>query len=481
MTLRTRLALWYSVLLMTVIVIFSVIVITVSRVTLLQTVDQVLAGVVTTVEQNIAPLPTDEFNVGGTVEIFFETEEIFNIPSISVQIWRTHENGIVLDTPVLVRASNDIATRHTHLDPNNHSPNAPILNSVMTHNIPERVVSVPLSRADGTPLGVIQVGTPLTAVSQANDQLLVITLITGLICMLVSIGLGKWLSTHLLKPVNDVKDAAANVAVADDLTNRIPWDGPDDELGALTKSFNHMMGRLESVFKVQQEFIGDVSHELRTPLTSIIGHLEIMTRYGVDDDSLDALHREASRMSRMVNDLLLLTRADSGELSVDLYPVDVDPLVLDVFEQSLTLVQDRKLSIDIERIDPVKIKGNSDRLRQLLLNLISNSIKFTEDDGTIKISVYPENDDAIIKVSDTGIGISDDDRKRIFDRFFQADSARVHRSDADGAGLGLSIVRWIVEIHKGTIDVDSKIDAGTTFTIRIPRIKEILPEESRAT
>ncbi len=471
MTLRTRLALWYSVLLMTVIVIFSIVVITVSRVTLLQTVDQVLNGVVTTVEQNIAPIPIDEFNIDGAVEIFYETEEFFNIPSISVQIWRTHENGILLDIPILERASGNISNLHTHLDPSNHLVTSHTLNSVMTHTIPERVVSLPFTRSDGVPLGVIQVGTPLTAVAQANDQLLVITLISALVCMGVSIGLGKWLSTHLLKPIGAIQEAAANVAVADDLTHRIPWDGPDDELGALTKSFNHMMGRLESVFKVQQEFIGDVSHELRTPLTSIIGHLEIMVRYGVDNDSLDALHREASRMSRMVNDLLLLTRADSGELSVDLYPLDVDAIVLDVFEQSLNLVQGRKLSIDLERIEAVRIEGNADRLRQLLLNLISNSIKFTEDDGKIKIAVYPDADDALIKVSDTGIGISGEDRKRIFDRFFQADSARVHRSESDGAGLGLSIARWIVEIHKGTIEVDSTVGTGTIFTIRIPRLK----------
>src|SRR5690606_4170077 len=156
-----------------------------------------------------------------------------------------------------------------------------------------------------------------------------------------------------------IREAAANVANADDLTNRIKWDGPNDELGELTKSFNHMMGRLEEVFKVQQEFIGDVSHELRTPLTSIIGHVEIMGKYGFDKDSLDALYREANRMSRMVNDLLLLTRADSGELAVDLYPLDLDRIVLEVFEQTLGLARERKLNIDVKRIEPVRINGNA--------------------------------------------------------------------------------------------------------------------------
>jgi len=455
---------------MMVIIIFSVAVITVSRVTLLQTVDQVLGSVIDTVEHSIDPVPVDEFNMDGDVELFYRSEEIFHSPGISVQVWRTHEDGEPLETPVLERSSNDIAAMHSPLDPNYIHTEHVIINSIMVSHVPERVISRPFHSRDGTVLGVIQVATPLSAVADANDQLLVITLVSAVICIGVSIGLGMWLSGHLLKPIDKIKNAAANVAVAEDLTNRITWDGPDDELGQLTRSFNHMMGRLEHLFKVQQDFIGDVSHELRTPLTSIIGHLEIMDKYGVDEDSMKALHREATRMSRMVNDLLLLTRADSGELSVDFYPVDLDAIGLEVFEQIPGLIRKRDLKINLKRIEPCRIKGNSDRIRQLLLNLLSNAIKFTKDGGEISLSVYPDGKNAIVEVQDNGIGISKEDLARIFDRFYQADAARVYRDESDGAGLGLSIARWIVDIHGGQIDVASAVGTGTTFKVTIPNI-----------
>lgn len=476
MTLRTRLALWYSGLLMVVIIIFSIVVITVSRVTLLQTVDQILTGLISNVRHSIDPVPVDDSDTDGAVELVYQSEELFHAPGVSVQIWRTHEGGVTLDTPVLDRNSVDIEGMQKSLDPNYIPGDNPVINSIMVNEIPERVISQVFHTSDGVPIGIIQVATPLSAVASANDQLLVITLVTAIICMGVSIGLGKWLSTHLLKPIDTIKSAAANVAKAEDLTNRILWNGPEDELGQLANSFNHMMGRLESVFQVQQDFIRDVSHELRTPLTSIIGHLELIDKYGVDKDSLDALQRESERMSRMVNDLLLLTRADSGDLPVDLYPVDLDYIVLEVFEQTLVLAKDRKLNIELKRIEPVRINGNSDRIRQLMLNLISNAIKFTTDDGSISISIYADKANAVIEIADTGIGINEEDLKRIFDRFFQADAARVHHGESDGAGLGLSIARWIVDIHKGQIDVQSKVGEGTTFSIRFPTLESSISE-----
>lgn len=457
---------WYSGLLMVVIIIFGLVVITVSRVTLLQTVDQVLRTATMTVHDNIEPQPVDESNTDEPLELVYRSEELFSAPGVSVQVWQTHHNGTRLDEPLLHRSSSDIVSMPRPLDPNYITSDSPILNSIVVNGIPERVMTQPLSDDDGNLIGVIQVATPLTAIANANDQLLAITLITATICIFISIGLGLWLSKHLLKPIDAIKKAAENVANADDLTNRIQWNGPNDELGELSNVFNHMMGRLEHLFTVQQEFIGDVSHELRTPLTSIIGHLEIMDRYGVDKDSLDALHREANRMSRMVNDLLLLTRADSGELKIDLYPVELDHIALEVFEQSMKLAKDHKLNIG--RIESVQINGNVDRIRQLLLNLVSNAIKFTHNGGEITLSVYPEGQDAVIEVTDNGIGISKADKDRIFDRFFQADSARVRHDESDGAGLGLSIVRWIVDIHKGTIDVDSTIGKGTTFKVCLP-------------
>lgn len=467
MTLRARFGVWYSGLLMVVIIIFSIVVITVSRVTLLQTVDHILTGLAANVENNIDSVVGD----GSDTVITYSSDDVFHSPGISVQIWRTHARGIALETPILVRTSIDITGMEMSLDPTYLHNGETSINSIMVNEIPERVISKPFHDSDANLIGIIQIATPLSAVATANDQLLVITLVTAVICIGISIALGKWLSTHLLKPIETIKCAAANVANAEDLTNRIEWTGPEDELGELVNSFNHMMGRLEGVFQVQQDFIRDVSHELRTPLTSIVGNLELAQRYGTDENSLNIIHREAERMTRMVNDLLLLTRADSGSLSVDFYPVDLDRIVLDVFEQSLILAKDRNLNIEVKKIEALRVQGNSDRLRQLMLNLINNAIKFTGDGGQITISVYADKEDAFIEVNDTGIGINEDDLKRIFDRFFQSDSARVHQSETDGAGLGLSIAQWIVDIHKGQITANSKVEQGTHFTIRIPILR----------
>jgi signal transduction histidine kinase len=185
----------------------------------------------------------------------------------------------------------------------------------------------------------------------------------------------------------------------------------------------------------------------------------------VDADSLEAIDSEVARMSRMVNDLLLLARADYGDLKVDLFPVDVDTIITDVYREAKVLAKDRDIQVKIEDFQPVRINGNSDRLKQLLLNLISNALKFTPDGGKLMLSLTERDDCAVIHVRDTGVGIPAESLERIFDRFYQVDSARTHTS---GAGLGLSIAKWIVEAHNGTIRAESEVGKGAVFIISIP-------------
>lgn len=471
MTIRKRLALWYSGLLTLLIIIFGIVVITVSRVTLLNTVDHVLSGT----SQNIADSIRTVNEVGAAeparIEISQSAEKVFHVPGISVQIWRTFDDGQSI-RPVLERMSDDIIGLGQALDPMLIHSTDTILNSRTISEVPERVITRPFYTDDNQPLGVIQVAVPLNTISDSNDQLIIITFVSATVCIIASVGLGLWLSTHLLKPIDKITTTAASIAHTEDLSTRIEWNGPRDELGTLAESFNHTMARLEQLFKIQQRFIGDVSHELRTPLTSIFGHLEIMARYGFDQESLEAAHREAERMVRMISDLLLLIRADSGEMKIDLYPIDIDTIALEAYEQALIIAKERQLSISLARIEPVCIQGNADRIRQLLLNLLNNAIKFTKDGDRITLSVYQEDQNAIIILQDTGIGISEKDLESIFDRFFQADTARVHHSESDGAGLGLSIVRWIVDIHGGTISVKSDLNQGCTFHISLPLQQE---------
>lgn len=474
MTIRKRLALWYSGLLALIIIIFSVVVIAVSRVTILQTVDNLLSDAAHQIVDVLDPVFESETGIGSdSLMPLTDDEATFDEPGVSVQIWRI-ERGAGEPSLTLLYRSSDLANWSTPLDPNYIDSESLQYNSVSVANRPVRVITHPYYNDAGEELGVVQVATPMRTIVNSNDQLLVITLISAVICIGVSVGLGLWLSDHLLKPIERITKTAATITAAQDLSTRIQWDGPPDELGKLTDAFNHTLERLEHLFELQQRFISDVSHELRTPLTSILGNLELIERYGMDQESLDVVYRESARMSRMVNDLLMLTRAEFGEVDVDFFPVDLDVLALEIYEQVLVIAKDRRLSIVLERIDPVQIDGSADRLRQLLLNLLSNAVKFTTDGGHIALSVYPQGNNAVIEVSDTGMGISEEDLQHIFDRFYQVDMARTHTDEADGAGLGLSIARWIVDIHKGEIDVRSKVGKGTHFRITLPKEQAVM-------
>ncbi len=466
MTIRTRLALWYSGLLTVIIIILSLTVFAVNRIAVLSTIDNVLNQTITDVMKNLIVTPIGDFGELKT-QVVFKSEELFRAPGISVQVWQTHDDGQPIE-PILVRASNYMADMHSPLDAATLYSTTERATNATINGIPGRVATLPFYSAGVQQMGVIQVATSIQPLAHASDLLFLIVCVAALISIGISLMLNMWLAKHMLKPVQQISQAAASIVEAKDLSTRLEWDGADDELGQLSDSFNRMMERLEHLFKVQQRFVGDVSHEMRTPLTSILGNLEIMERYGVDQSSLEAVHREAARMSRMVNDLLLLVRADSGELNVDLFPVDVDTVLLEVYEQAHSLARGRNLKIVLATIQPARIQGNSDRLKQLLLNLVNNAIKFTTDGGTVTLACRIENQHVLIEVKDTGIGISEADMKRIFDRFYQADNSRMHHSDSDGAGLGLSIVRWIVDAHSGTIDVSSKLGEGTVFRVKLP-------------
>ena len=196
---------------------------------------------------------------------------------------------------------------------------------------------------------------------------------------------------------------------------------------------------------------------------------------------MEAIESETARMSRMVNDLLLLAKADYGGLTLSLREVDLDELVTEVYRSARGLIKERDLKIAIGDYEPVRVQGDPDRLTQLLLNLISNAIKFTPDGGEITINLRRTSTEAVLEVSDTGIGIDEDDQKRVFDRLYQADSSRA-RGDGmgrgGGVGLGLSIAKWIAEAHHGRITVQSAVGAGTTFTVYLPLL-EPAPQGTR--
>lgn len=463
---QTRLAFWYTLLLTVTVLILGFVILTVSRVSVLQTIDGALedAGVAVLEVVRITPHTASP----RPVVLSLVSDMPLRTPGVWVQIWQSaSEEGQM--TPRLLEASDSLASSDRALDPNSLTTHDPLYTSLTFNGQPLRVLTIPLFDGD-LPFGVVQTATSITYFEQMQQSLPPIIILSAIIAILISLLMSVTLAGRAIRPIEKITQAASRIVDARDLSVRLPEEDVDEELGTLIQVVNHMMERLEHVFDVQQRFIGDVSHEMRTPLTSIIGHVEIMQRYGVDSDSLQSVHQEAERLSRIVNELLFLVRADNGEIAVDMAPLNLDTLVLEVYEQTHHLTKGRALKLMLAHIDPVKVRGNRDRLRQLLMNLMTNAIKFTPDQGTIQLSLRAEKHQAILEVMDTGIGISDQDQRRIYDRFFQVDTSRTNNQHNDGSGLGLSIARWVVDIHHGNIVVKSKLGQGTTFTVTLPAL-----------
>lgn len=476
MTIRSKLILLYSGLLAIIIVAFGIVLFAVARWVLQSSVDNTLTA---TVDQIWRYSHFEEIgDFGGPSELVVwlpANLDFFQGGGVVVQVWQLTD-----DQPILKRPSPNILGYSDPIDSaaldreqqSFENADAPLTGRYTTVRVSTgewRVLTRPLD-VRGWHI-VIQAAISFEAVNQASQGLVVIIIVGTGIALIGSIVLGTWLTGRALKPIEDITRSAAQITAADDLKTRLNWNGPMDELGELVSVFNGAMERLEHLFSVQQRFVADVSHELRTPLTAITGNVELIKRYGMDTESLDAIDSETRRMSRLVNDLLLLARADNGELKLNPEELDLDILVGEAYREARILAKDRDLTIEMADFEPVRINGDADRLKQTLSNLISNAIKFTPDGGRITISLTKTDTAAVIRVKDTGAGIAPEHLQRIFDRFYQADASRV-KTGGEGAGLGLSIAHWIVEAHSGSIQVESTVGAGTTFIVTLPHAEE---------
>ena len=333
-----------------------------------------------------------------------------------------------------------------------------------------RVLTVPLVIGEGgRKAGSLQVATSLSVVDATQNALLWVLVIGIAIAMGVA-GLAGWFSTRqALAPLGDVTQVALQITKADDLSRRIPYQGPkDDEVGQLIHAFNETLSRLENLFNTQRRFLADVGHELRTPLTVIRGNVDLMRRMNtVDLESMESIQNEVDRLTRLVGDLLLLAQAESGKLPLNIQLVEVDTLLLEVMHQMRVLTHD-KLKLKLGEIDQVLVCGDQDRLKQVFVNLIGNAIQYTPAGGEVVVSIGKSGDRGRIVISDSGPGIQPEDLPHIFERFYRGEKSRTRQRDGKGYGLGLSIAYWIVRNHGGQIDVDSSLGKGTSFCVWIP-------------
>ncbi|MCU0476082.1 MAG: ATP-binding protein [Anaerolineae bacterium] len=462
MTLRTRLTLWYASLIILVVIGLGASVFLLMTWSLVRYID---GRLMETAEWIGRESPFVELAVKWREDYGISLSEpnSFTESVTGIQIWFRYGEEYRL-----ARASQNIAWHPDPLDPKAiGDPNPHVFGTVTLNGSLWRTHTNPIVDNNGAVIGSIQVAQSLGTINTASNHLLLALVGCSVFAIAGAVVISRWSAKRMLQPIEDLTGAASRIAGTNDLATRLSWQGPHDELGRLISVFNRMMERLQHVFTLQQSFIHDVSHELRTPLTGAIGHLDLMRRYGADQESLDAMHSDMTRMSRLVNDLIMLARADYGGVTVSPSLIDADSVVLDAMQAMKPVAEAKRIRLKLEHLEPLRLFADAQHVRQLLVHVIGNGIKFTPEGGTVTVTVQRVDQMARIEVTDTGIGIAQEHLPRIFDRFYQVDTSRAQDGTA-GFGLGLSLARWIAEAHGGSIDVRSQVGVGSSFSVHLP-------------
>ena len=291
--------------------------------------------------------------------------------------------------------------------------------------------------------------------------------ILGLILALI---VGYIVSSKILQPIRDVTNTAKSIE-ANNMDERLELGKSQDEVTELADTFNHMLDRLQESFKQQQQFVSDASHELRTPVTVILGYSDMLVRWGKEDEELldegiTSIQHEANNMHKLIEDLLFLARADQNKQMLIKAPTELSTII-DFVAEKVKLKENQ--SIDILINDVGEIFADKEAIERMLMIFVDNGIKYSGDEG--KVRIYSRRNGKFMQVSieDDGVGIAEEHQERIFERFYRVDSSRTKMNEGvTSAGLGLSIAKWIADQHDIKIDLESEIDKGTKITLTIP-------------
>jgi heavy metal sensor kinase len=329
---------------------------------------------------------------------------------------------------------------------------------------------LPYSARDGTQF-LIEVAAPYNQIESVLRGLL-LTLALGLpLIVTLAIGGGYLLMRRALRPVDEIRQKAAQIT-SRNLSERLPVIHTGDELERLATDLNRMIARLEDSFQQINRFSADASHELRTPLTVLQGELEAVAQKGKSlptevRDTIGSALEEIQRLSKIVEGLLAISRLEAGEARSP-EPLDFAELAHSTADQMRLLAEEKHISLIADGTDPVEVEADPSRLKQVVVNLLDNAIKYTPEGGKVTITVAQRDGHAVLEVADTGLGISANDLPHVFDRFYRADKARSRQMG--GTGLGLSIVRSICMAHGGRVTVSSSEGRGSLFRVELPLV-----------
>jgi len=339
-------------------------------------------------------------------------------------------------------------------------------------------------------IGVLQAAIYSGNILQLLEQLRFVLIVSSIIIIVLSSSFGWFLAKKALRPIGSVIEEANKIESGEDLSRRIPYKGPPDEIGRLVQTINGMLERIQRVYtsmeeayRTQRRFVSDASHELRTPLTTIRGNVELMGRMWdqadasgskqlsedvleISREAMEDISAEAERMSRLVNDMLSLARADAGQV-IEKEPVELMPVVEEVARRANFLPRSSEVvwrTENLSLLSGVVVNGSRDYLQQLLFIFIENAFKYTLQ-GEVVLGVREAPGQVGISIRDTGIGLDKDEVPQIFERFYRADPSR---GLVGGTGLGLSIAKWILDEHGGSVEVYTRKGHGSTFVIWLP-------------
>jgi heavy metal sensor kinase len=330
------------------------------------------------------------------------------------------------------------------------------------------IAAVPCKSDEGKQF-VVEVGAWLEPTEAVLQRFVILLALALAVMVLVATIGGYLLVRRSLAPVEKIASSAEQITLHN-LRDRLPIAETGDELQRLSISLNNMIARLDDAFQHNRRFIADASHELRTPLTIIRGELESIVDRSSHapevQETAASILEEVERLARIVEGLFAMSRLDAGEAQKECVPFDLADLAASTADQMCLLAEDKNISIATSSPARVVIEGDRARMKQVVVNLLDNAIKYTPSGGSIRISVKATGNKAVLEVEDNGVGIPADARPHIFERFFRVDKARSR--EMGGAGLGLSIVKSICTAHGGRVDFSSTEGRGSSFRVELP-------------
>jgi heavy metal sensor kinase len=460
---RWRLTIWYGLILALILVIFSSGVYVYFRNSLQKSIDAKIKSIGEVLSSSMTE--SHNLSVFGNFERYLENVLGRKPKGKFIQI---------MDTSGKIGAKmNDIETDTL---PSSYNALERALNGEVVYETIEsvrprlRMVTIPITENKEIKkvTSIVQVGTSLEDFDETMKKLLIIMVIGIPTSIGVTIIGGYFLAKKALRPVDQMRKAAVKITLTN-LGEKIDIGSRRDELGRLAQTFNEMISRLRDSFHRINQFSIDVSHELKTPLTILKGETEVALRKERDNEGYKRILKsnleEIDRMADIIDDLLLLSKAEAKEIQLNVAEVSMRDLVADVCVNMKIFADNKGIDLMLKELEDIKIKGDGLKLRRMLLNIVENGIKYTPSGGKLEISSFANNGYVQIDVKDNGVGIPDADINFIFDRFYRGDKSRKRES---GSGLGLSISKWIAEMHKGTIEVKSQLAEGSLFSIKLP-------------